>query len=44
MSEIPVHFRPRILLDWIDPTDAKKVHALTSTVNTLIASRKGEPS
>ncbi len=44
MSEIPVHFRPRILSDWIDPTDAKKVHSLTSTVNTLIASRKGEPS
>ena len=28
MSEIPVHFRPRRLSDWINPTDARKVHSL----------------
>ncbi len=28
MSEIPVHFRPRRLSDWINPTGAKKVHSL----------------
>jgi len=32
MSEIPVHFRPRRLSDWINPTDAKKVHSLIDKV------------
>ena len=32
MSEIPVHFRPRKLTDWINPTDAKKVHSLIDKV------------
>lgn len=32
MSEIPVHFRPRKLSDWINPTDAKKVHSLIDKV------------
>ncbi len=32
MSEIPVHFRPRRLADWIDPTGAKKVHSLIDKV------------
>src|SRR5438105_10388253 len=32
MSEIPVHFRPRRLVDWINPTGAKKVHSLVDKV------------
>ena len=33
MCEIPVHFRPRRLVDWINPTDAKKkVHSLIDKV------------
>ena len=32
MSEIPVHFRPRRLSDWINPTGAKKVHSLVDKV------------
>ena len=32
MSEIPVHLRPRRLADWINPTDAKKVHSLIDKV------------
>jgi len=32
MSEIPVHSRPRRLVDWINPTDAKKVHSLIDKV------------
>lgn len=32
MSEIPVHFRPRKLSDWINPTDARKVHSLIDKV------------
>jgi RNA-directed DNA polymerase len=33
MSEIPVHFRPRRLVDWINPTGAKKkVHSLIDKV------------
>jgi retron-type reverse transcriptase len=32
MSEIPVHFRPRRLSDWINPTGAKKVHSLIDKV------------
>jgi RNA-directed DNA polymerase len=32
MSEIPVHFRPRRLADWINPTGAKKVHSLVDKV------------
>jgi group II intron reverse transcriptase/maturase len=32
MSEIPVHFRPRKLTDWINPTGAKKVHSLIDKV------------
>src|ERR1700694_2658800 len=28
MSEIPVHSRPRRLVDWINPTGARKVHSL----------------
>src|SRR5450759_4970942 len=32
MSEIPVHFRPRKLSDWINPTGAKKVHSLIDKV------------
>ena len=32
MSEIPVHPRPRRLADWINPTDAKKVHSLIDKV------------
>jgi len=32
MSEIPVHFRPRRLSDWINPTGAKKVHSLMDKV------------
>ena len=41
MSEIPVHPRPRRLIDWINPTDAKKCHSLIDKVykrkNLLIA-------
>src|SRR5271170_2153600 len=32
MSETPVHFRPRRLSDWINPTGAKKVHSLIDKV------------
>ena len=32
MSEIPVHSRPRRLVDWINPTDARKVHSLIDKV------------
>jgi RNA-directed DNA polymerase len=32
MSEIPVHFRPRRVSDWINPTGAKKVHSLIDKV------------
>ena len=32
MSEIPVHSRPRRLVDWINPTEAKKVHSLIDKV------------
>src|SRR5262250_2197628 len=32
MSEIPVHFRPRRLADWLNPTGAKKVHSLVDKV------------
>src|SRR5947207_11027471 len=32
MSEIPVHFRPRRLVDWINPTGARKVHSLIDKV------------
>src|SRR6202171_1882444 len=32
MSEIPVHPRSRRLADWINPTDARKVHSLIDKV------------
>src|SRR5215468_2575575 len=32
MSEIPVHSRPRRLADWLNPTDARKVHSLIDKV------------
>jgi RNA-directed DNA polymerase len=32
LSEIPVHSRPRRLVDWINPTCAKKVHSLIDKV------------
>ena len=32
MSEIPVHSRPRRLVDWINPTGAKKVYSLIDKV------------
>src|SRR5499433_1716054 len=32
MSEIPVHFHPRRLADWINPTGARKVHSLVDKV------------
>lgn len=32
MSETPVHSRPRRLVDWINPTGAKKVHSLIDKV------------
>src|ERR1700681_4451325 len=32
MSEKPVHPRPRRLVDWINPTGAKKVHSLVDKV------------
>ena len=32
MSEIPVHFRLRRLVDWINPTGARKVHSLVDKV------------
>jgi RNA-directed DNA polymerase len=32
MSEIPVHPRPRRLADYINPTDARKVHSLVDKV------------
>ena len=31
MSEIPVHLRPRRLADWLNPTEARKVHSLINT-------------
>jgi len=32
MSETPVHRRPRRLANWINPTDARKVHSLIDKV------------
>jgi RNA-directed DNA polymerase len=32
MSEIPVHFRPRRLADWLNPMGVKKVHSLIDKV------------
>jgi Reverse transcriptase (RNA-dependent DNA polymerase) len=32
VSEIPVHFRPRRLADWLNPTGARKVHSLIDKV------------
>src|SRR5262249_3995798 len=32
MSEKPVHSRPRTLVDWINPTGARKVHSLIDKV------------
>src|SRR5947199_9515645 len=32
MSETPVHRRPRRLANWINPTDAKKVHSVIDKV------------
>src|SRR5476651_1175679 len=32
MSEIPVHSRPRRLVEWINPTGVKKVHSLIDKV------------
>ena len=32
MSETPVHRRPRRLANWINPTEAKKVHSLIDKV------------
>jgi hypothetical protein len=32
MSEIPVHSRPRRLVDWINSTGARKVHSLIGKV------------
>src|ERR1700691_4540589 len=32
MSEIPVHSRPRRLVDWINPTGVKKAHSLIDKV------------
>src|SRR5499427_7890858 len=32
MSEIPVHSRPKRLVDWINPTDARRVHSLIDKV------------
>jgi hypothetical protein len=32
MSEIPIHSRPRRLVDWIKPTGAKKIHSLIDKV------------
>ena len=32
MSEKPVHLHPRRLADWLNPTDAKKVHSLIDKV------------
>src|SRR5262249_60234170 len=32
MSEKPVHSRPRRLVDWINPTGARKVHSLIDKV------------
>jgi RNA-directed DNA polymerase len=32
MSETPVHRRPRRLANWINPTDAKKVHSLIDKI------------
>jgi len=32
MNEKPVHFRPRRLVDWINPTGARKVHSLVDKV------------
>ena len=32
MSEIPVHSRPRRLVDWINPTGVRKVHSLIDKV------------
>jgi RNA-directed DNA polymerase len=32
MSEIPVHSRPRRLVDWINPAGVRKVHSLIDKV------------
>jgi RNA-directed DNA polymerase len=32
VSEIPLHFRPRRLADWLNPTEAGKVHSLIDKV------------
>ena len=32
MSEIPVHPHPRRLADWLNPTEAKKVHSLIDKI------------
>jgi RNA-directed DNA polymerase len=32
MSEIPVHSHPRRLVDWINPTGARKIHSLIDKV------------
>ena len=32
MSETPVHLRPRRLADWLNPTEAMKVHSLIDKV------------
>jgi RNA-directed DNA polymerase len=32
VSEIPVHFRPRRLADWLNPTGARKVHSLIDKI------------
>src|ERR1700724_1965669 len=32
MSEIPVHSHPRRLVDWVNPTGARKVHSLIDKV------------
>jgi hypothetical protein len=46
MSEIPVHFRPRKLTDWINPTGAKKVHSLIDKVwqRASLSHRARDPS
>jgi hypothetical protein len=32
LSENPVHHRPRRLVDWLKPTEGKKVHSLVDKV------------
>ena len=38
LREIPVHSRPRRLADWLNPTDARKVHSL---IHEVSAPREG---